>query len=192
MTTFFTSDTHFGHTNILQYEPVTRKAFDTVEEMDAELIRSWQMQVRPSDVVYHLGDFAFADDKRIASILDQLPGQKFLIYGNHDHKIRKNKDLQKKFGWCRDIEEAKVDGQRVVLCHFPMLVWNKAQYGAFMLHGHCHGNLHYPFSAKILDVGVDNVGFAPISMNNIREYMEHKPINVIDHHTPDGRLVNIN
>jgi calcineurin-like phosphoesterase family protein len=180
MTTFFTSDTHFGHANILKFQPVSRPQH-TVEEMDRHLIEAWQSVVKPSDRVFHLGDFAFAQEARIINILDQLPGQKFLIRGNHDHKMNSDK-VCAKFGWVRDYHEDKIDGQSLTMCHFPMMVWNKSHYGAFMLHGHCHGNLRYPFAAKILDVGVDNVGFTPITMDQVKQIMARKPISLIDHH----------
>lgn len=50
---FFTSDLHFGHSNIIR---ATQRPFDTVEEMDAALIRNRNERVSPSDEVDLLGD----------------------------------------------------------------------------------------------------------------------------------------
>lgn len=182
MTAFFTSDSHFGHANIRVYEPESRGHFATTEDMDAALIQAWNKVVKYDDQVYHLGDFAFAPEDRVLRILDQLAGQKFLIFGNHDQKIRKSKALQQKFGWCREVHEDKYDDQRVIMCHFPMMVWNKSMHGSYMLHGHCHGNLRYPFKARILDVGVDNVGFEPITMREIKRRIGNVEPHTIDHH----------
>ena len=55
---FFTSDHHFGHANIIKY---CNRPFLKVEEMDEELIVRWNDKVRPTDKVYHLGDFTLGD-----------------------------------------------------------------------------------------------------------------------------------
>ena len=53
--TFFTSDTHFGHENIIKY---CNRPFTSTEEMDKALISNWNKVVKPEDTVFHLGDFA--------------------------------------------------------------------------------------------------------------------------------------
>ena len=79
--TYFTSDTHFGHRNILEYEKEARP-FETVEEMNEQLIANWNDTVRPKDIVFHLGDFAFGAIN--VPIADRLNGYKRLVMGNHD------------------------------------------------------------------------------------------------------------
>ncbi len=56
MNIFFTSDTHFGHKDIIDYY---KRPYASVEEMDAALEKNWNETVKPNDKVYHLGDFAF-------------------------------------------------------------------------------------------------------------------------------------
>ena len=63
--------------------------------------------------------------------------------------------------------------QHIVLCHYAMLVWNKSHHGSWMLHGHSHGTLKYPFAAKILDVGVDSHNFYPISLDFVIDTLKH-------------------
>ena len=50
---FFTSDLHFGHENVLRFD---NRPFQTIEEMDEELIRRWNAKVGKGDLVYVLGD----------------------------------------------------------------------------------------------------------------------------------------
>ena len=45
---FFTSDTHFGHENVIRFDG---RPFASVEEMDAELIRRWNAKVGKGDLV---------------------------------------------------------------------------------------------------------------------------------------------
>jgi len=84
MNTFFTSDTHFGHGNIMKYcgrtEFMTlqdkklyefyltqseqeQKKFklseESVNKMDKELIKRWNERVKPDDLVIFVGDFCF-------------------------------------------------------------------------------------------------------------------------------------
>ena len=53
---FFTSDTHFGHTNIIKY---CKRPFNSLEEHDETLIKNWNNKVGENDIIFHLGDFAF-------------------------------------------------------------------------------------------------------------------------------------
>lgn len=82
-TTWFTSDTHFYHTNIIKY---CDRPFSDVNEMNEKIIRNWNERVMPNDLVFHLGDFGlFKRDKRPESVLNRLNGRIYLIRGNHDH-----------------------------------------------------------------------------------------------------------
>ena len=54
--TFFTSDTHFGHKNIIRF---CKRPFETVDIMDPKLVDAWNSVVKKNSVVFHLGDFTF-------------------------------------------------------------------------------------------------------------------------------------
>ena len=56
--TFFTSDNHFGQTGILKVGMVRPRPFASIEDHDEALIRAWKAVVPPTDIVWHLGDFA--------------------------------------------------------------------------------------------------------------------------------------
>jgi calcineurin-like phosphoesterase family protein len=55
---FVTSDTHFGHKRVIEFEAAHRP-FATIEEHDRELIARWNATVKPKDTVWHLGDVYF-------------------------------------------------------------------------------------------------------------------------------------
>lgn len=76
---FFTSDHHFGHTNIIKF---CNRPFNSVDEMDNELIKKWNEKISKEDEVYHLGDFALSSNERFKEIADQLNGTSSFINGN--------------------------------------------------------------------------------------------------------------
>jgi calcineurin-like phosphoesterase family protein len=78
-----TSDTHFGHENIIMY---CGRPFANAEIMDEVLIENWNSVVKPGDKVYHLGDVYMGHKREnISRILSKLNGKKRLILGNHDN-----------------------------------------------------------------------------------------------------------
>src|ERR1700681_4171088 len=83
---WFTSDTHFGHTNIIKY---CTRPFTDAGEMDRVIVANWNELVQPTDIIYHLGDFAFASPERAKHIVSNLNGHKVLILGNHDRSGHK-------------------------------------------------------------------------------------------------------
>jgi calcineurin-like phosphoesterase family protein len=78
---WFTSDTHFGHQNIIKHS--RNDQWKTSQEMDEFLIEQWNSVVKKNDRVYHFGDFAWMarDAKKIRP---RLNGFIRLIVGNHD------------------------------------------------------------------------------------------------------------
>ena len=56
MAFFFTSDTHFGHRNIIEY---CNRPFKDVVEMDKILVQKYNYLVQENDIVYFLGDIGF-------------------------------------------------------------------------------------------------------------------------------------
>lgn len=160
-----------------------------VSTMREAMIINWNAKVKPGDTVYIIGDFAFSNEAMIASILDRLNGQKFLIYGNHDKSIKGSQVLRSKFVKCCDYLELTIQDataprgqQKIVMSHYAMIVWNASHHSSWMLHGHSHGSLKYPFEAKILDVGMDAHNFAPISYDEVKVILDKRPIQAVDHH----------
>lgn len=169
-TTRFISDTHFGHPSMLTK---AARPFGSVDEMDRYMIQSWNAVVRRNDHVWHLGDFGFkATPQRLAQIFSQLNGIKHLIVGNHDSP---DVVASPSFGWA-SIDHMKIlkcNGAKLVLSHYPMREWPEYWHGALHLFGHTHSNL--PSSNRALDVGVDNVGFAPLTFDQIQERLAELP-----------------
>lgn len=175
---YFTSDTHYGHRNIIQY---SRRPFSDIKEMEEAMIERWNAVVQKGDTVYHLGDFAFYQDRQsIESILSRLHGSKHLILGNHDEKCPQVGNSH----WASvgHYKRIKVGEQRIILLHYAMKVWHGSHKGAWQLHGHSHGSLPRDYTIKQLDVGVDCWAFTPISFEKVSEEMAKHESRPVDHH----------
>ena len=92
MKEYVTSDLHFGHTNIIEYE---NRPFKDVEQMNNYLIEIWNEKVKVDDIVYILGDFSWYNGIKTNEILEKLNGQKILIRGNHDSNFLKDNKFNK-------------------------------------------------------------------------------------------------
>jgi calcineurin-like phosphoesterase family protein len=172
MTTWFTSDHHFGHENIIK---LCKRPFTSLHEMNEVMTQRWNERVQPADIVYHLGDFAFKDHARY---LDRLNGTKHLILGNHDHKGVRSAGNR----WASVNDMLTLKGLvPIVLCHYSLRVWNKAHYGALHFYGHSHGSL--PGDSQCLDVGVDCWDFRPVTLEEILTRLSKQPKRYdVDHH----------
>jgi calcineurin-like phosphoesterase family protein len=126
--TWFISDTHFGHSNILKFEPVARP-FKDLAHMHEALINNWNSVIRPKDKVYHLGDFAFG--RNWIKIADRLNGRKILVMGNHDKYD--SAEYLKHFEQLRGM----IFWDKCVLSHMPV----HRNFGGrciMNIHGHLH------------------------------------------------------
>ena len=184
--TFFTSDTHFGHKNVIKY---CNRPFASVEEMDRTLIENWNAVVGQYDHVYHLGDFGLTSTEEICRVLKRLNGIKYFVKGNHDKGVRG--EALKYFQWVKDYFELRYrdknnDKQLIVLCHYAFESWNKAHHGSWHLHGHSHHTLPSPDWMRRLDAGVDGHNYTPISLEQVEAHMKKKVWKPIDHHGKDG------
>ncbi len=175
MKVFFTADTHFGHSLMRE-----KRGYENRALMDQDMVKIWNDIVSPEDHVYHLGDVSFHGRKYTAQFLWKLNGKIHLIRGNHDRAIKG--DLEKRFEWVKDMHTYKSsDGkQRVVLCHFPLLTWDRAHYGTWHFHGHSHGNLKTVETTR-QDVGWDVFG-RPTEFAELTEIMSKRSYKTVDHH----------
>jgi len=185
MNTFFTSDQHFGHKNICRFAD---RPFKSVEEMNEALIEEHNAVVKPSDVVWFLGDFAFMPPDATKRILRRLNGQKNLVLGNHDKNLdRRGRDFigSGMLNAIYHYREINVEKQSIILFHYGMRVWNKHHHGSWLLYGHSHGSL--PPHGKSVDVGVDSKEitdeYRPVSFEEVKRFMSKRDNVVEDHHT---------
>lgn len=177
MNYWFTSDTHFGHANILRY---CNRPFKDSVEMNETIISNWNRVVDKDDLIYHLGDFCFGGDDIFARLIGRLHGLIVFIKGNHDKVAWKNR--HKFYSFSDSYREIKINGQDITLCHYSMRVWNKSHHGAWHLYGHSHGSLPDDPNSRSFDCGVDCHNFTPINFEQVQKIMDKKLWKPIDHH----------
>lgn len=196
---FFTSDSHFGHKNIVRgtsewdligiYQYT--RAFDTMEEHNYTLINNINSLVKHDDILYHLGDWSFGGHENIKKFRDQLNCQEIhLIFGNHDQHIEPiDSPYRELFTSCSYVKELSINidkkygivgKQKFFLSHYSHQVWNKSHHGSIHLFGHSHNTLKG--IGKSMDVGVDTNNLLPYHLDEIMDIIVKIPTKIVDHH----------
>jgi len=185
---YITSDTHFGHKNIVRgvtnwrtqdgEVPIdSTRDFQTIEQMNQRLIDGINGVVGQDDTLIMLGDVSFGGFDNIGIFLERLVCHNIhLILGNHDTHIDRDRDfVQKRFLSVQHYLEVNIEGKDFVLCHYPLQSWNGLNKGIIHLHGHVHLPENRKFgNGKRLDVGVDGNGMDPYSISDIIKMMDKR------------------
>lgn len=162
---FLISDTHFGHSKILQFEPSRQELGKTIEEHDASLVERWNSVVRKNDTVWHLGDVLFG--RHSFNVLRQLNGIKKLVKGNHDTYNVKNY-----LHYFKDVHGCYVMDE-FLLSHIPMHESQKYRFKG-NIHGHMHSKvLPDPFYCN---VSCEQIAFRPVPFHMVKAYYESRVI----------------
>lgn len=162
--------------------------------MDEALINNWNSVVGKDDLVFDLGDFAFAPQSKWKDILSRLNGKHYLILGNHDQTRWPGDSIMRLFERVENQMILVIDGRYVYLNHYPFLcyggAWRNADNAVWQLFGHVHSGpdsagkdsdrLNHMFPYQY-DVGVDNNNYAPISWAEIQEKIAYR----VEHGIPD-------
>lgn len=190
MTTWFTSDMHFGHANIIQY---SGRPFADVDEMNRSLTERWNDLVQPDDTVWVLGDVAMGHIADTLPLVGRLAGRKHLVTGNHDrcwdghgHKADEWIERYLDAGF-DDIHQGAISmtvgGHDVVGCHFPYRGDSHdfdrfpharpLDTGAWLLHGHVHERWRQ--HGRMINVGCDAWDCRPVAEATLVSLIEAGP-----------------
>lgn len=176
MNTFVTSDTHFLHNKPFVYE---KRGFNSVDEMDEEIIRRWNETVSEDDIVYHLGDVFFGKDLEAAgNILTRLNGIIRVIRGNHDtdNKVDYMLNSIPNIESVNYSDWVRVGKDTVILCHYPVFTGQpglgRSVYNFF---GHTHQITNFlegfPLSYH---VGMDSHDLRPVLIEDALKELKEK------------------
>jgi len=198
---YFTSDTHYNHRNICrgtsawkEMEPgnshQNTRDFESLDKMNYTLIKGINDNVKLDDELWHVGDWSFGGFDSILQFRSQLVCQNIhLVYGNHDHHIENNKNgIQGAFKSVQYYKELSLEGQKIILLHYAMRVWNHSHKGSYHCYGHSHSTLEHSPNGKSFDVGVDNAyklfgEYRPFSFKEVQSILSKRNTNFVDHHS---------
>jgi len=159
-----------------------RSRFNGIDDMNAKIIDSMILGIPVGSELYFIGDLSWAKDY-VDYILD-LCNQRHIkfhwILGNHDSPTEAQK---RKCASVSDMKEVRFNNHQIVLCHYPMTVWNKSHYNSWLLYGHIHAGMETTnrveekMTGKCLNVNCEFHDFKPWSEKELEEYMEARPDN---------------
>lgn len=169
---YFVSDTHFDHTNMLNFLDNEGKKFRgdifaDVTEMNETMIRNWNSVVKTTDIIYHLGDVTFKPNN-FARIASRLNGHKRLLVGNHDDP--KNFELTRWFEKVSLWRLFKDEG--IIFSHIPLRADQFRYKVKFCGHGHIHQNVID--DPQYINLCVEHTNYTPVSMDRIKEMMKER------------------
>jgi calcineurin-like phosphoesterase family protein len=201
MNIWFTSDSHFGHTNIAGPKISTWSSgyrdFNSVHEMNMALVDGINKYVKEDDILYHLGDWSFGGVQNIFQFRNYIICKNIhLILGNHDQHII-DKEIKyhdttfnpiELFSSVQDVLTIELGKTKLFLSHYSHRVWLGSHKGVIHLYGHSHGSI--PDYGKSMDVGVDVAfkkfgEYRPFNIGDITNIMSKRTIEKIDHHGED-------
>ncbi len=175
---YFTSDTHYGHANIIEY---CTRPFANVEEMNEAMIANFNAVIKPEDTVVHLGDFALGPKREWKGYFERLnPCHMLLTAGNHDASNIVMQDV----GFEVVASELYIehDGIRFWCSHIPRdnqmdrRGYNRPQPTKPFDVALC-GHIHERWKQNILgdiNVGVDVWHFRPVAAPTLIQYIKER------------------
>lgn len=158
--TYFTSDWHLGHKNIIKYRP----QFKDIQDHDNTLINNFNSVVRKRDVVYFLGDILFTEESlELFKKLNYC--RKVLILGNHDY-------LSTKY-YLEVFDEVRgfISFKNYWLSHCPIHP-QELRNRIGNIHGHLHASILKDTNNKYFDVCPEKHNFQLVDFETIKQYFK--------------------
>lgn len=200
----FWSDTHFNHKCEHWEIPLWKaRGFNSVEEHNEGLIKRWNEKSNQKTTFFHLGDFIFGYDSIVhfKNIIRRLSFKDlYIMPGNHCSGWKQVFEEQKSNVWNVDegkrvifipnYLEAYINGQPVVMSHYPILSFNSQSKNGICIYGHVHGNLikneigKLYAKARTLEVTIENSP-SPMTFGEVRSFFKGREPVSFDHHAQD-------
>jgi calcineurin-like phosphoesterase family protein len=180
---FLSSDYHFGHDREFIWQA---RGFQSVEEMNQQIVERHNLLVGPSDKVYILGDLCLGGggDEALSAnkkLIESLNGHLYIIFGNHDtpNRIKMYSDCKNVDGICGWSTVLDYRKYHFYLSHFPTMTANLEKESLkqclLNLYGHTHQKSNfYQDIPMVYHVGVDSHDCFPVSLDVIIDEIKAK------------------
>lgn len=170
---WITSDSHFGHKEILNFE--RGKRFSSIKEHDDFILQKWDEWMTKCDkekggVFIFLGDLGYVSKDRelydkICSMFGKHPCEKLAIFGNHD---KDNEGLMYFLFDAVSTVPVYID-DRVILSHEPEACWSHQ----LNIHGHLHNS--WLSDPQHLCASIQVANYNPITLPRITSALGKLP-----------------
>jgi len=162
---YVTSDTFFGRSS-----KAKDRGFANSEEMQTELIKRWNEKVKPTDIVYHLGNFAW-DIVSSEHALMNLNGVINLMPSTYDEAAKESFEMFEN-AYILDVGIQVIESLECVLSPWPLRTWPGKPYSILHIHG---GDKR--FKANLLkenrfNANCDLWSLSPVSLDSLKEVLE--------------------
>lgn len=137
---WITTDTHFGHEKVKEY-------CGRPDGFEALILDNLKNMVNKSDILLHLGDFAFGNLQHWLKEFQLIECRKWLIVGNHDKKSI-SYYLRNGFDFVAHSFEFEHMGQKILFSHKPL---PDNDYD-INIHGHFHNSNHHRHEPELLAI----------------------------------------
>lgn len=173
---WLSSDYHFNHDREFIWKA---RGFNSVEEMNEEILRRHNSLVAPNDTIYILGDLMLGSkDKESMELVSYMNGNKIVVTGNHDSPKRRLA-YEEDIGKVYDATTLKYRGYHFYLSHYPTITSNLEKESLkqciINLHGHTHSSSKFYYDLPYCyHCGVDAHNCYPVSIDDIIEEIKQK------------------
>lgn len=175
---YFTSDLHFCHDKDFVWQV---RGFESIDEMNAEIIRKWNEVITADDYIYVLGDLTLGNIEEGLKLIAQLNGNLHIIRGNHDTDKKVEKYLELPNVVTIDFATIYKYKKAIFwLSHYPTITANYDDDKPWAKHLVClfgHTHQEQPFyndNPYMFNVGMDAHNCTPISIEKIIETIRNK------------------
>ena len=157
MNIYLTTDTHFSHTQLIEYG--RPKNFE-------ERIKKWLLQIKKADILIHLWDVCIGEDKINNNWFRFINCRRILVRGNHDRKSI-NRYMNNWRDFVCDRFDMKVWHKKICFTHKPV-VWDwEFDY-----------NIHWHFHDTQNRNQEDSCNITWYHKLLALEYTDYKPVNL--------------
>lgn len=185
---YYISDLHlFAKSQTNEGVNYDGRPFDTVEEMHKAILDRWNGVVTNGDTVYILGDVSNrGKNEDLIALVARLKGKKVLLTGNHDdtRDYRYKQLFHAIYDYLEITDHVDKQTYKLVLCHYPILMWNGQHNGAILLYGHTHKSIEDVYFQKCISE-MNNLDFSirrehekeikAINVGCMMPYMDYTP-----------------